>query len=120
MLTVLDPSPRVRVTVSEESDVAGRMTSKERLAWFAPVMNALPAPAPFVRATEVGASGAMTDMALATLSPPVQLYRSGIAAYSHRPVGSDGSEQLSGSEAPDRTPVHEPPAGIAAPGALSA
>ena len=40
--------------------------------------------------------------------------------YVHRPVASPDSVQLSGSEAPERTPAHVPPAAIGVPGSASA
>ena len=61
------------MTVSLASDVAGSTTAKERLDWFAALMNAAPAPAPFVSVTDVGRSGAMIALGLGALSSPVQL-----------------------------------------------
>ena len=72
-VTVCDPSVSVSVTVSLARDVASRTTAKERLDWLVVLMNAPPAPPPFVSVTDAGLSGAMIALRLGVLSPPVQL-----------------------------------------------
>ena len=71
-LTVDDPSPTVRCTVSLASEVAGSTTSNESEEAFAALTKALPVPPPFVSVTETGASGATATAVLWELVPPVQ------------------------------------------------
>ncbi len=70
-VTVDDPSPTDRCTVSLASDVDGSTTSNESEAAFAALTNALPVPPPFVSVTETGASGATATAALWGLVTPV-------------------------------------------------
>ena len=70
-LSVDDPSPTVRWTVSPASDVAGSATSNESDEAFAALTKALPVPPPFVSVIEVGASGATVTVVLWAPSAPV-------------------------------------------------
>ncbi len=72
-LTDAAPFVRVSVTVSLASEVDGRTTLKLRLVWFVVLMNALPVPAPFVRVTDTGLSGAIARVELLALSVLSQL-----------------------------------------------
>jgi hypothetical protein len=70
-VTVDDPSPTDRWTVSLASEGDGSTTSTLSEAAFAAVTKALPVPPPFVSVTEVGASGATITDLLWELVPPV-------------------------------------------------
>ena len=69
------------------------------------------------RRRPVGSDDRARARSALTTRPVVQR---GVTAYVQRPVGSPDSVQLSGSAAPERTPVHVPPGAIGVPGSASA